>query len=334
MPPECGRGTRRVVTPHHHVVDRLRLFLARGKHEYALRGQYLVNTHRQRILRHKGRILERSGIRRSGARGQQRDMRRLVRLRVRLVERDVPVFAYAEDLDVRGVLSHRCGIPRALGGKILRHAVRDVRIRGIDVYFGEKIVAHEPSETRLVVRIHADVFVEVERAHTLVAGAVALVILRHSLVKRHGCIARGKSYHRVGFFVEHFLDFEKSAFAELFPVFYYCESHNATSFIKFTTPARLLQSIYFRSVRRFTPADYAIGHFAGAGTMPGSSVSQLRTDDGMRMIGITSKAPSTPSPPACFSAPQRTAVCPALSFRHMPYAISAPGRYGVMKLPL
>ena len=225
MSAQCRRGTGRVVAAHDHVIHRLRLLLARGEHQDALRGQDLVYAHRQRVLRHERGILERARIRGASALGQQRDVRGLLGLGVGLVERNVPVLAYAEDLDVRRMLLHRRGIPLALRRKIVRHAVRDVGVRGVDVYLGEEIVAHEPRKTRLVVRIHADVLVEVERTHALIARAVLLVIVRHLLVKRDGRIPGREPDHRVALCGKHLFDLQKRALAQLFPVSDNCDSH-------------------------------------------------------------------------------------------------------------
>ena len=229
MPPQRHGGTGGIVAPHHHIVDRLRLFLPRREQQDALGGEYLVNAHGERVLRHERGVFERPRVCRASACGEQSDVRGLVGLGVGLVESDVPVFAYAEDLNVGGMRLDGFGIPRALSLKILRHAVRDVGVGGVDVYLGKQIVPHEPLETRLVARIHADILVQIERPDALIAEPAPLVVLRHFFVKGDGGRARGKADDGVRLLFQNLLDLEKSTLCELFPAFNDCKSHNATS---------------------------------------------------------------------------------------------------------
>ena len=229
MSSQRSRGTGRIVAPHNHIVYRLRFILTHSEQKNALCGQDFVNPHRERVLRHKGRVLERGGIVRSRPRGEQRYVRRLFGFGVRFVESNVPVRAYSEYLDVRRMLLHRDGISLALRGKVLRHTVRDVRVGGVYVDSGKESVLHKPRKARFIAWVDAYVFVEIERSDVFIARAVALVVVRHLVVKRNGRGARSKPYHRVRLFVQHLLDFEKCPLCEFLCVLYYCESHNATS---------------------------------------------------------------------------------------------------------
>ena len=150
--------------PFYHFIHGIRLVCSARQNEDFLCLHNLFYPHRERLTRHFGDIVKQARIVLHRALCKRDNMRAARKGRARFVERDVPVAAKPQQLDVARELFKECVVAGTLLCLVCRHAVFDVRVLGVDVQSVKQILAHEVGITLFMRFRQALVLIEVDRA--------------------------------------------------------------------------------------------------------------------------------------------------------------------------
>ena len=125
-------------------------------------------------------------------------MRALGEAVVRLVEADMAVAADAEQLNIHiaHTAKHRI-IAGALLFLVRLHAVRQIDMRWVNVHMVKKVVMHEIMIALVVFRLHAVVFIQIDRSHIRKIQIALFVPLDQLLICADRRRTGGKTEHGI-----------------------------------------------------------------------------------------------------------------------------------------